>query len=219
MRTFLRDNGLSLAFVLLFALTFAGDLICAVLLQCEEFATHDAHGVMAALASPEFLKGVFGNWQAALLQLLVLIVLAKYLRQRGASHSREPADEAAREALTAPQRIAPPANGPIARHFPFLRDHSLSLAFTALWLPTLTAFFAVDRAAANEERARAGERVLSAPEFLGSARFWFDVFQTWQAEFLAMAVLLLLSIVLREKGSPESKAVDAGNRETGDVNE
>ena len=219
MTRFLRDNGLSLAFWLLFALAIAGNVVAAVLLGREEPATHTSRGIVAALASPEFLKGVFGNWQAALLQLLALILLAKWLRQRGASHSREPTDEAAREALTQPQRTEPEEDGVLGRHFPFVHQHSLSLGFVALWLPTFVAFFAVDRAAANEVRARVGEHALGWLDFLGSARFWFDVFQTWQAEFFAMGLFLLLSIYLREKGSPESKALGAGNDETEDVNE
>lgn len=36
---FLRDNGLSLAFWLLFAATLAGDVLCAVALGREEYAT------------------------------------------------------------------------------------------------------------------------------------------------------------------------------------
>ena len=40
-------------------------------------------------------------------------------------------------------------------------------------------------------------------------------FQNWQSEFLATAALVVLSIVLRFRGSPESKHVDAGNAETG----
>jgi hypothetical protein len=216
---FFRDNGLSVAFWLLFVLTMAGNIVAAMLLAREEPATHGGSGLAAAIGDPEFLKGLFGNWQAALLQLLMLILLAKFLRQRGASHSREPADEAAREALTQPQRTEPEGDGPIAQAAPWLYQHSLSLAFTALWLPSLLGFFLADRAATNQARVRAGEAALGPGEFLGSARFWFDTFQVWQAEFLAMAVFLLLTIYLREKGSPESKPVGAGNRDTGDANE
>jgi hypothetical protein len=50
---------------------------------------------------------------------------------------------------------------------------------------------------------------------LGEMEFWFESFQNWQSEFLATAALVVLSIVLRFRGSPESKHVDASNAETG----
>ena len=52
--------------------------------------------------------------------------------------------------------------------------------------------------------------------FLGTAQFWFESFQNWQSEFLSTAVLVVLSIFLRFKGSPESKPVGSRNDETGE---
>jgi hypothetical protein len=37
----------------------------------------------------------------------------------------------------------------------------------------------------------------------------------WQSEFLAILAMVLLSIFLRERGSPESKKVDAPHGHTG----
>jgi hypothetical protein len=48
-----------------------------------------------------------------------------------------------------------------------------------------------------------------------SAQFWFQSFQNWQSEFLAVAALTVLGIFLRERGSPESKPVAAPHAETG----
>lgn len=50
---------------------------------------------------------------------------------------------------------------------------------------------------------------------LGDMGFWFESFQNWQSEFLATAALVVLSIVLRFRGSPESKHVDASHAKTG----
>ncbi|MNE96934.1 hypothetical protein D3C80_1952140 [compost metagenome] len=50
---------------------------------------------------------------------------------------------------------------------------------------------------------------------LGSVEFWFESFQNWQSEFLSTAVLVVLSIFLRFRGSPESKPVAAPHSETG----
>jgi len=46
------------------------------------------------------------------------------------------------------------------------------------------------------------------------ATFWFQSFQNWQSEFLAVAAIVVLSIVLRHQGSPESKPVHAPHAET-----
>ena len=46
------------------------------------------------------------------------------------------------------------------------------------------------------------------------AQFWFESLQNWQSEFLAVAAIVLLSIVLRQHGSPESKPVHAPNQQT-----
>ncbi|TJW48750.1 MAG: hypothetical protein E5W83_01885 [Mesorhizobium sp.] len=42
---------------------------------------------------------------------------------------------------------------------------------------------------------------------LVSGQFWFESFQNWQSEFLSTALLILLAVFLRERGSPESKPV------------
>ena len=65
----------------------------------------------------------------------------------------------------------------------------------------------------NYEQIMKGKPVTSALEYLTESRFWFESFQNWQSEFLAVASLVLLSIWLREKGSPESKPVDMAHGE------
>lgn len=41
---------------------------------------------------------------------------------------------------------------------------------------------------------------------MGDSRVWFESFQNWQSKFLAVASLVSMSIYLRQKDSPESKA-------------
>jgi hypothetical protein len=52
--------------------------------------------------------------------------------------------------------------------------------------------------------------------YITSTRFWFESFQNWQSEFLSVFAIVFLSIFLREKGSPQSKPVDAPHSETGE---
>jgi hypothetical protein len=54
---------------------------------------------------------------------------------------------------------------------------------------------------------------VSALGYLGTSRFWFESFQNWQSEFLSVGTLALLGVWLRQRGSPESKPVDAPHAE------
>jgi hypothetical protein len=93
--------------------------------------------------------------------------------------------------------------------------HSLSLAFAVLFLISFWVHACSSVRLENEERARLGLGAISLSEHLGGSRFWFESFQNWQSEFLAIGSMILLSIFLREKGSPESKPVEAPHGETG----
>ena len=58
-------------------------------------------------------------------------------------------------------------------------------------------------------------RALSALGYLATSQMWFESFQNWQSEFLSIAAVVVLSIFLRQRGSPESKPVSAPHSETG----
>ncbi|MBB5115716.1 DUF6766 family protein [Micromonospora echinospora] len=69
----------------------------------------------------------------------------------------------------------------------------------------------MSRAVTGQE---SGAAPISAWQFLGASDFWFQSMQNWQSEFLAVGVLILLSIVLRQHASPESKPVTAPHAQT-----
>ena len=52
-------------------------------------------------------------------------------------------------------------------------------------------------------------------EFTTDPEFWFQSMQNWQSEFLSLLAMVVLSIWLRQRHSPESKPVDAPHDETG----
>jgi hypothetical protein len=52
-------------------------------------------------------------------------------------------------------------------------------------------------------------------EYVRTARFWFESLQNWQSEFLAIGAMVVLSIHLRQRGSPESKPVAKPHSSTG----
>jgi hypothetical protein len=47
------------------------------------------------------------------------------------------------------------------------------------------------------------------------SKIWFESFQNWQSEFVSVFAIVVLSIFLRQFGSPESKPADVSNSETG----
>ena len=96
-----------------------------------------------------------------------------------------------------------------------LYEHSLGLAFVVLFLIAWVghalggfAEFAADHATHRLPRP-------ALTDYLMSTRFWFESFQNWQSEFLAIASMVWLAVYLRQRWSPESKPVHAPHAETG----
>jgi len=52
-------------------------------------------------------------------------------------------------------------------------------------------------------------------EYAVSPDFWIRTLQNWQSEFLAVGSMVVLSLCLRERGSPESKPVGVSKEATG----
>jgi hypothetical protein len=65
----------------------------------------------------------------------------------------------------------------------------------------------------NEEELLKGKPAETAIQYLGNSRLWFESFQNWQSEFLSVFAIVILTVFLRQKGSAQSKPVDASNAE------
>ncbi len=169
------------------------------------------------LTSGHFVEALFENWESEFLQMGVFIVIAVKLRQKGSTESR-PFDEPC-ESDQDPRlhRHDPEAPWPVRRGGWVLRiyEHSLSLAFFGLFALSFLFHALGGRIQNNEELVAHGKPAQSLLEFVGSSEFWFESFQNWQSEFLAIASVVVLTIFLRERGSPQSKPVAAPHSETG----
>ena len=112
---------------------------------------------------------------------------------------------------------APDAPWPVRRGGWVLRlyEHSLGLAFVLLFLLAWVghALGGFSDYAADQVTHRQPRPALT--DYLMSARFWFESFQNWQSEFLAIASMVWLAVYLRQRWSPESKPVHAPHGETG----
>ena len=60
-----------------------------------------------------------------------------------------------------------------------------------------------------------GEHAVSWLSYVGSSTFWEGTLQNWQSEFLAVGSFAILTVYLRQRGSPESKPVGAPHDSTG----
>jgi hypothetical protein len=220
MKKFLWENGLTIALLTIFLGTMIGQALTGRLEYNDERATH---GVLPVslwqyLGSGHFEEALFENWESEFLQMAAFVVLTMFLRQRGSSESkklrgREPVDADPRRAKSNRSPWPIRKGGWILR----LYEHSLSLALISLFIFSFAMHAHGGARDQIENALQHGERpVASAAEYATSSRFWFESFQNWQSEFLSVAVLVVLSIYLRQRGSPQSKPVAAPHDETGE---
>ena len=162
---FFHDNGLSLALFGLFAICLGGQASTG--LSAYNASLISSHlspvGLTAYLGTGNFLDGAFSNWQAAVLQLLVLISFSAVLHQKGATHSRQPGDD------------SDPGRGDHG----WIYAHSLSLAFTAMFILTFAAHLVFGALKYNEDQALQHLSPVTLGAFAASPAFWFSAFQCW----------------------------------------
>lgn len=216
---FWRDNALSLVLIGAFLLCLVGMTLAGWFEHNNELLAHDQAllGLIAYFVSPDFQSALFENWESEFLQMSAYVILTAMLLQRGSAESKDPdrdnsVDEdpaAHRDDPDAPRAVR--AGGVVL----WLYSYSLGMALAALFLVSFALHFDRSLAAAAETARLHGGPVPTALEYLLSARLWFESFQNWQSEFLATAVIVVLSIVLRYRGSPESKPVAAPHSQTG----
>jgi hypothetical protein len=87
----------------------------------------------------------------------------------------------------------------------------MGAVFVGSWSAQLVA----GRSAYNAEQLQDLQDPLGWGQYLQAPDFWNRTFQNWQSEFLAVASMVVFSIYLRERGSPESKPVGSPHTATG----
>jgi hypothetical protein len=94
-------------------------------------------------------------------------------------------------------------------------SNSLLIVMTAIWVGSWVAQGIAGRAEYNADQLSHLQDPVSYLGYLGSADFWERTLQNWQSEFLAVGSMAILSVYLRQRGSPESKPVGAPHGATG----
>lgn len=218
MNTFLRNNGLSVAFLMLFLFSIIGQTLFGLQEYNKDLLEHGASAVSLAsyLSSGHFMQSTFENWESEFLQMALFVVLTIFLQQKGSSESKDfdKNEEVDRE--PDPDRKDAPWPVKAGGWVLALYKHSLTIALGLLFMSSFILHFYGSLKDENVLRALKGLPPESVREYCTDSRFWFESFQNWQSEFLSVFAIIILSIFLRQKGSSQSKPVDAPNRQTGE---
>ena len=219
MRKWAKEHGLLVANLGLFLVFFVGMVLSGAASYSEDQQAHGepAVPVLQFLGTGAFVEATFENWESEFLQMGMYVVLTVFLFQKGSSESkpmgkRAPQDQDPRDA-----QISSATPWPIRRGGVVLKlyEHSLSILFFVLFLASFLLHAAGGVDEYNQDQQSHGQPAITFLQYLGTSRFWFESFQNWQSEFLAVGVLVGASVYLRERGSPESKPVAEPNSETG----
>jgi hypothetical protein len=166
------------------------------------------------LTTGHFVEGTFENWESEFLQMAAFVLLTVFLVEKGSAESKkDSADEDIEDHRDDPDAPWPVRRGGVSLK---LYENSLFLAFLALFVLAIAGHALGGARDYSEEQQSHGQPEVSTVEFIQTSDFWYQSFQNWQSEFLAVASISVLSIFLRQKGSSQSKPVYAPNSETGD---
>jgi hypothetical protein len=212
-------HGLSIVLLTLFLITMVGQVWSGWYSYNSDREDHGSPpvGLTSYLGSGHFGEATFENFESEFLQMAFYVVLTVFLYQQGSAESKRP------DVLE--QVDLDPANSPSKAYAPWpvrkggfilrLYENSLSLAFALLFLASFALHARTGLVNYNEERMDHGQAPVTLSDFTTSSQFWFESFQNWQSEFLSLAAMVTFTIFLRQRGSPESKPVDAPTWDTG----
>ncbi len=215
-----RNNNLSIVLFLLFALTIVGHSCAGWKAYNEEQRDHASPEITygAFLRTSEFGETVFENWESEFLQMGFYVILTVFLYQKGSAESKKP--DGTNEVDEDPEshRKDKGAPGPVKKGGwrLTLYKNSLSLAFIALFLVSFIGHLISGARKYTEQQLEHNGQETSALEYLVKPQFWYESLQNWQSEFLAVFAIVVLTIWLRQWGSPESKPVHKPHSETGE---
>jgi len=213
------NHGLSIVLVALFVASLSGQTIAGWHVYNDEQREHGTPAVALAeyVRTGHFSEATFENWESEFLQMAFYVLLTVWLFQKGSSESKRPGVV---ELVDLDPRDSPDkdeAPWPVRKGGVVLRlyENSLSIAFALLFALSFASHAWSGRIEYNADQLAHGQPTVTLTEFVTGAQFWFESLQNWQSEFLALVGMVVLSIFLRQRGSPESKPVTAPTWDTG----
>lgn len=214
----IKNNGLSLVFAILFIVSLLGQIVTGLHEHNQEMKELGGKEVSFGeyLGTGHFLQSTFENWESEFLQMALFVVLTMCLYQKGSSESKDPDGGNEVDRPIDPKRKGAPWPVRQGGWVLSLYKNSLSLVFTLFFLLSFLLHWRGSQKDYNQEQALKGEPQETMVQYLGNSKLWFESFQNWQSEFLSVFAIVIFSVFLRQKGSAQSKPVDAPHGETGD---
>jgi hypothetical protein len=216
-----KEQSLSLFFLALFLVTTIGQSVVGQRAYNAEQLAHDSEPLSywRYLASSDFGAALVENWQSEWLQFMVFAMATVWLVQKGSNESKKP-DEAGLESDQKQQVEGYAGNrAPAWARIGGLRtriyENSFLIVMTAIFLASWFVQSLTSWNEFNDEQREHDEPTVSWWTYLDRADFWERTLQNWQSEFLAVGTMVVFTIYLRQRGSPESKPVGAPHDETG----
>lgn len=220
MRRFSRENGLSLVFGTIFLATLVGQSFAGQHNHNAERVEHGQHALSwwHYVVSPDFGGAVMENWQSEFLQFSLFIAATIWLVQKGSNESKLlesvglESDEQQLVGRHAPPRAPRWAKTDDVRTR--IYENSLLIVMTLIFFATWFAQSLNNWRVFNREQVEHHATAVSWGRYLIEPDFWEKTLQNWQSEFLAIGTIVVFSVYLRQRGSPESKPVGAPHDET-----
>ncbi|MER7952174.1 DUF6766 family protein [Streptomyces sp. NPDC096079] len=218
---FWRSNSLTLGFGAAFLVVLGAQAVAGRAEFNEQLAVEGLQqiGLGAYLTSSDFAVDVTENWQSEFLQFFLYVFGTVHLLQRGSPESK-PLHKAGTESerdqrMGDHARVDSPRWAGTKDWRQAVYSRSLGLVMAVFFLLSWLAQSIAGTAAFNELRLRQLQAPVGWASYLASADFWNRSLQNWQSELLAVAAMAVLSVYLRQRGSPESKPVGAAHEATG----
>jgi hypothetical protein len=220
-KRFLRENSLGLAFGLLFLIVLIGQSVAGLADFNERQLSENLEPIsyLRYITSASFGVDVAENWQSEYLQFFLYIYLTVWLLQKGSPESKE-LDKAGRES-DEEQKVGEfaeedsPKWAKVSGLRRALYSNSLGIVMGLLFVGSWLAQSIAGTSAFDEEQLANLQDPVTWMQYLSEPDFWNRTLQNWQSELLAVASMAVLSIYLRQRGSPQSKPVGAAHATTG----
>jgi uncharacterized protein DUF6766 len=220
MRRWVYEQSLSIFFLALFLLSVLGQWIVGAKAYNAEQAAHGEETISYGryLFSSDFGGNLLENWQSEFLQFLMFIYVTIWLVQKGSNESKqlgEAGEESDQKQLVGGYA---PESGPAWARLRGWRlglyQHSLMLVIALMFLGSWLGQSLGNWTEYNDEQSAHGDPTVSWLSYVINPDFWNRTLQNWQSEFLAVGTMAVLTIYLRQRGSPESKPVGSPHGET-----
>ena len=215
----LRENSLSIVLFGLFAVFLVGQSLTGWRAYNQQQGEHHEPtvGLGTYLTTGHFMEATFENWESEFLQMAAYVLLTIWLVQKGSSESKPPGGDPAKDADPRSVSDLGQAPGPVRRGGwqLTLYENSLGIALALLFVLAFVLHALGGAREYSAEQVAHGREAVSTMEFVTTSTFWFQSFQNWQSEFVAVGSIVVFTIFLRQRGSPESKPVAASHHDTG----